>query len=111
MIARLPHAVVERTGGLLLCGNGWEAYTDGMRVVFFWAIPSWIVGLALSSKFRPAVSFTGMMAAFVATLLLAHLFSFRELFTSLEGVGVLIAEAVAGLILTGAVTAPRRRRA
>jgi fructose-specific phosphotransferase system IIC component len=70
-------------------------------VLFFWAIPSWIVGLALSSRFRPAVSLGGMMAAFFATVIAAHLFSFRELFTSVEGLGAIIAEIVAGLILTG----------
>ena len=76
----------------------------------FWAIPSWVVGLVLSNWFRPAVSFLGVMAAFFITLVATRLFSFRELFTSLEGVLMLIAEVLAGLILTGAITLPEWKR-
>jgi hypothetical protein len=78
-----------------------------VRIIFFWAIPSWIVGLVLSNYVRPFISFIGLMVAFFITLLGFRLFSLRELFMSGEGVLVILAEAVAGLILTGVITPPQ----
>ena len=72
-------------------------------------IPAWIVGLVLSNWFRPAISFAGVMVAFFATLLATHLFSLCELFTSLEGVLMLSAQILAGLIVMGAITLPERK--
>jgi hypothetical protein len=51
-----------------------------------------------------------MTVAFIITVLAAHLFSLRQLFTSLEGVAVLIAQIVAGLILTGVLNPPKRKQ-
>jgi hypothetical protein len=81
-----------------------------MGVEFFWAIPSWIVCIALSTRLRPATSIAGMMVAFIITVVEAHLFSLRQLFTSLEGVAVLIAQIVAGLSLTGVFNPPKPKQ-
>ena len=93
---------------LLLSGDCRPGYTARMGILFFFAVPSWIVGIALSSRFRPVISFVGVMFTFVATVKAAHIFSMRQLFTSVDGVGVLLAEAVAALILIRAIVPPSR---
>jgi hypothetical protein len=75
-----------------------------------WAAPSLIVGLLLSKRFKSSVSFIVSMGVFLLTVYEARIFSFRELFSSIDGVGLLAAETVAALIVTGVITFPSRRR-
>jgi hypothetical protein len=75
-----------------------------------WAAPSLIVGLLLSTRFKSSVSFIVTIGVFLFTVYEGHIFSFRELFSSIDGVGLLAAETVAALIVTGVITLPSRKR-
>jgi hypothetical protein len=75
-----------------------------------WAAPSLIVGLLLSTPCKPSVSFIVTMGVFLFTVYEGRIFSFHELFSSIDGVGFLAAETVAALIVTGVITLPSRKR-
>jgi hypothetical protein len=75
-----------------------------------WAAPSLIVGLLLSARFKPSVSFIVTMGVFLLTVYESRIFSFHELLSSIDGVGFLAAETVAALIITGVITLPNRKR-
>ena len=75
-----------------------------------WAAPSLIVGLLLSTRFKSSVSFVVAMGVFLLTVYESRIFSFRELFSSIDGVGLLAAETLAALIVTGVITLPGRKR-
>jgi hypothetical protein len=74
-----------------------------------WAAPSLIVGLLLSTRFKPSVSFIVTMGVFLLTVYESRIFSFNQLLSSIEGIGFLAAETLAALIVTGVITLRSRR--
>jgi hypothetical protein len=81
-----------------------------MDPLLLWAAPSLIVGLWLSTRFKPSVSFIVTMGVFFLTVHESRIFSLGRLLSSFEGVGFLAAETVAALIITGLINLPRRKR-
>jgi hypothetical protein len=75
-----------------------------------WAAPSLLVGLLLSTRFKPSVSFIVTMGVFLLTVHESRIFTFNQLLSSVEGVLFLAAEVLAALIITGVITSASESR-
>ena len=62
--------------------------------------PSAVVGFWLVSRTKPVVSFISMMAVFAMTVFAAW-FSFSPLFTTMEGISILVVQCAIALFIAG----------
>jgi hypothetical protein len=74
-----------------------------------WAAPSLLVGLLLSIRFKPSVSFIVTMGVFLLTVHETRIFTFNQLLSSIEGLGFLTAEVLAALVITGVINLRSRK--